>query len=114
MTGITSIELNVSGDIYEVTDLNNNVWKKKLAGLSDYTIKLSGNLDLTDAMQQSLQAAIITNPGTAVQWAILVTGVGGHSYSGSAFIKGFAPKFDTKAQAQASFDLEGNGAIVYA
>lgn len=114
MTGIKTADLSISGDIYDITDLNNNQWKKKLFGLADYTLKLAGNYDLSDAQQASIQAAIITSPGTAVAWAVFPAGVGGPKYSGTSLVKTEGVKFAVNAEETVSWDLEGNGAIAYA
>lgn len=114
MTGTKTAEIQISSDIYDITDLNSNNWKIKLVGLSDYTLKLGGNFDLSDAQQALLQADILTTPGTAVQWKIYPAGTGGsHYYSGSGFIKQMDVKIDVKAEEQVTFDIEGSGAISY-
>lgn len=116
ITGIKSVEIQIGLDIYDITDLNNNQWKLKLAGLADYTLKFSGNYDLSDAQQTALQAAIITNPGATVNWNVFPagTGTGAKSYSGTALVKQMNPKFSVSSESQVDFDLEGSGAIVYA
>lgn len=114
VTGIKTADLQIQEDIYDITDLNNNSWKLKLPGLADYTLKLAGNFDLTDAQQTLLQADLITSPGTAVQWKVFPTGTGGaHNYSGSGFIKTEGVKFDVKTEEQVTFDIEGSGAITF-
>lgn len=114
VTGLKTADLQIGTDIYDVTDLNNNTWKLKLAGLSDYTLKLAGNFDLSDAQQTVLQNDIITTPGSTVAWRLYPAGVGGtHYYSGNALIKTEGIKFDVKAEETVSFDLEGTGAISY-
>lgn len=116
ITGITSAEISIGQDIFDITDLNNNTWKLKLAGLADYTLKLSGNFDLSDAEQTVLQNAILTSPGATTAWRVypVSTGFSGtHYYSGNALVKTFAPKFDVKSEEQVSIDLEGTGAISY-
>lgn len=114
VTGLKTADLQIGTDIYDVTDLNNNTWKLKLGGLSDYTLKLAGNFDLSDAQQAVLQADIITTPGTSVSWKLYPAGTGGtHFYSGTALVKTQGVKFDVKAEEQVSFDLEGTGAISY-
>lgn len=115
VTGLKTAEIQIGTDIYDITDLNSNQWKIKLAGLSDYTMKLGGNFDLSDAQQAVLQAAVITNPGTAIQWKVYPAGTGGtHFYSGSGIIKQQDVKMDVKAEEQVSWDIEGSGAIAYA
>lgn len=114
VTGIKTADLQIQEDIYDITDLNNNSWKLKLPGLADYTLKLAGNFDLTDAQQAVLQADIITTPGTAVSWKVFPAGTGGtHNYSGTGFLKTQGVKFDVKAEETVSFDIEGSGPVVY-
>lgn len=114
ITGIKTADIQIGTDIYDITDLNGNSWKLKLAGLSDYTLKLAGNFDLSDAQQTLLQADIITTPGTTVAWRVYPAGVGGtHYFSGNALIKTYGIKVDVKSEEQVSFDLEGTGAISY-
>lgn len=117
MTGIKTVDLQIGVDIYDITDLNNNLWKLKLTGLSDYTLKFDGNWDLSDAQQLSIQAGVITTPGTVVNWKLYPKGTGGgspKSYSGTAYVKTQGLKIDTKSEEQVSWDLEGSGAITYA
>lgn len=113
MTGITTADLATATDIYEITDLNSNQWKLKLAGLSDYTLKLDGNHDLSDAQQAALQGFVITTPGTIANFKVWPTGLGGSGYAGSAFIKTMDVKVDVKSQNTISFDLEGSGPLTY-
>lgn len=114
VTGIKTADLQIQEDIYDITDLNNNSWKLKLPGLADYTLKLAGNFDLSDAQQAALQAAIITTPGTSISWKVYPAGTGGgHLYSGSGFLKTQGVKFDVKSEETVSFDIEGSGAITY-
>ena len=114
VTGLKTADLQIGTDIFDITDLNNNLWKLKLAGLSDYTLKLAGNFDLSDAQQAVLQADIITTPGTSALWKVYPAGTGGtHFFSGTALVKGEGIKFDLKSEEQVTFDLEGSGAISY-
>lgn len=114
VTGLKTADLQIGTDIFDITDLNNNTWKLKLGGLSDYTLKLAGNFDLSDAQQTILQNDIITTPGSTVAWRVYPAGTGGsHYYSGNALIKTQGVKFDVKAEETVSFDLEGTGAISY-
>jgi predicted secreted protein len=88
-------------------------WKTKLAGLADYTIKIGGNFDLSDAQQAALQAAVLTNPGATITWKIYPSGTGA-AYSGTALVKTEGIKFAVSSEEQVTFDLEGNGALTYA
>src|SRR5579871_6195683 len=80
---IKSADLQVGTDIYDITALGGNGWKLKLAGLSDYTLKISGNFDLSDTEQAALQGFIITNPGSVVTWKLIPLGTGS-AYGGTA------------------------------
>lgn len=114
VTGIKTADIQIGTDIYDITDLNGNTFKIKLAGLSDYTLKLAGNFDLSDAQQTLLQTDIITSPGTVVAWKVFPAGTGGtHFFGGNALIKTYGIKIDVKSEEQVSFDLEGTGAISY-
>jgi predicted secreted protein len=113
--GLKTADLQIGTDLYDITTLAGDGWKTKLPGLADYTLKLGGNFDLSDAQQAMLQAAVITVPGLAVDWKIYPagTGAGAPFYAGTCFIKTEGIKFDVKNEEQVSFDLEGNGAITY-
>jgi predicted secreted protein len=111
--GLKTAELGISTDTYDVTDLNNKKWVEKIAGLSSYTLKLGGNFDLSDAQQAALQANVITNPGTVVQWKIYENTVAGSYFSGSAIIKTYNVKFDVSAEEQGTWDLDGTGPITH-
>ncbi len=114
MTGITTADLQVSTNKYDITDLNSNSWILQLAGLSSYTLKLDGNFDMSDAQQALLLADIITTPGTTVQWKVYPAGTGGsHYFSGSGILTAFNPKFDVKSQETISFTIDGSGAVSY-
>lgn len=112
--GLKTAELSVSNDIYDITAMGGSAWKAKLAGLADYTIKIGGNFDLSDAQQTALQAAVLTNPGATITWKIFPTGTGGAAYSGTALVKTEGIKFAVSSEEQVTFDLEGNGALTYA
>jgi|SRR5947209_1652831 len=114
ITGIKTCDIKVGNDIFDITALADGQWKKKLAGLADYTLSIAGNLDMTDAEQSALQANIITNPGTSIPWVVGPKGisVGSPKYSGTVLVKGEDIKLDVKAEQTISFSLEGTGAIV--
>lgn len=114
VTGIKTADLQVQEDIYDITDLNGNAWKIKLAGLADYTLKLGGNWDMSDAQQAVLQGDIITTPGTTIAWKVYPKGVAaGTCYAGSGLLKTEGVKFDVKSEEQVTFDIEGSGAITF-
>jgi len=114
VTGMKTAEIQVGTDIYDITDLNGNFWKLKLGGLSDYTVKISGNFDLSDAQQAILQADVLTTPGTIVPWKIFPAGTGGtHFFGGNALVKTEGVKINVSSEEQVSFDLEGTGALTY-
>ena len=114
ITGIKSVDLKIGNDIIDITALADGQWKKKMTTLADYTMAFSGNLDMTDAEQTVLQAAIITSPGTAVPWLVAPLGLGSGKpkYTGTALMKTENIKLDVKGEQGVTFDLEGNGAIV--
>ena len=113
-TGLKTAEISISTDIYDITDLNSNTWKIKLAGLNDYSMKLGGNFDLSDAQQAFLQASVFTSPGSVIQWKVWPAGtLATHNYSGSGIIKSQSVKFDVKSEEQVSWDIEGSGPVVY-
>src|SRR5256885_16490220 len=68
ITGIKTVTIKVGTDIIDITALADGQWKKKIGGLSDYTLAFDGNCDMDDAEQAVLQAASITNPGTSVPY----------------------------------------------
>lgn len=116
ITGIKTCDIKIGTDIFDITALSDGQWKKKLGGLSDYTLSIAGNLDMSDAEQAALQANIITNPGTSIAWVVGPKGTttGLPKYSGTVLIKAENIKLDVKAEQQIQFDLEGSGAIVVA
>jgi predicted secreted protein len=114
ITGIKSVDIKIGTDILDITALADGAWKKKIGGLSDYTLSLSGNLDMTDTEQAALQANIITNPGTSIAWLVAPKGLGTGlpKYTGTVLVKSEGIKIDVKSEQQISIDLEGTGAIV--
>lgn len=114
ITGIKTCDIKIGTDIADITALSDGQWKKKLGLLSDYTLSIAGNLDMTDTEQAALQADIITSPGTSIAWVVGPKGTttGLPKYSGTVLIKAENIKFDVKAEQTIQFDLEGSGAIV--
>ncbi len=114
VTGIKTCDLQIQETMYDVTDLNNNSWKLKLPGLAEYSLKIGGNWDMSDAQQAVLQADIITTPGTLVSWKVYPKGVAaGTLYSGTGYIKTQGLKFDVAAEESMTIDIDGSGAIVF-
>ena|SRR2546427_4550970 len=114
ITGIKTVTIKVGTDIIDITALADGQWKKKMGGLSDYTLAFDGNCDMTDAEQAVLQAAIITNPGTSVAYLIAPLGLGSGKpkYTGTVLIKSESIKLDVKGEQTVGFDAEGTGPIV--
>lgn len=110
---LTSAEITINGQVYDVTQLGHQ-WMDRIGGLADYQLKLAGNFNMSDAQQASLQAAMITNPGSIVQWQIAPKGlVPTTRYSGSIILKQEGLKFPVNAKADVTFDGDSTGALVF-
>ena len=112
---LTQADLSINGDVYDITALGQgDAWKRKLGGLADYMLKLSGYTDFSDAQQMAIQAATITNPGAMVSWQIKPKGAATTTlFSGTAINKSEGLKFAVNKQDDISFDLDGSGPIVF-
>lgn len=83
VAGANSVDLSPSIDILSATDFKDSTGaKKKIAGLTDGTISVGGDLDMTDAPQNLLRSLMLS--GAAVYAQVH------YNPSGSAGQKGYS------------------------
>jgi predicted secreted protein len=102
-------EVNPQADILDITSFG-DTWHNKLAGLKDWTAKISGKYDHTDT---NGQAAIWTAflAGTSVTPRFTIDGT--HYLSGNALIKSFGPKVAVDGLEEIEIVFEGIAALAY-
>jgi predicted secreted protein len=104
-----SWEVNPDADILDITSFGDQ-WKVKLAGLKNWTAKISGKVDFTDTNGQLALWTAFLN-GTSVTPRFHLDGT--HYLSGTAFVKAFGPKVGVADSEQVEITLEGSGSLAY-
>lgn len=110
---IKTCEIQTKGNTYDVTvmtGLSTPAWKLFLAGLLEWTMKITGNYDVAnDAVQASLWGAL----GTSVSISFSPN-TGTNAFSGSAIITSVPFVFDVSKEETYEFDFQGSGSLAYA
>lgn len=101
-----SWEFAPSSNVMDITSFGQS-WKTKLAGMKDWTAKLSGKYDFTDTNGQFALWTAFLN-GTSVSIDLFTDSIG--NISGTAFVKAINPKVGVDAVVTVDIDLEGSGA----
>lgn len=82
VAGITSATLNQTADLLDVTDFKDTSgWKKRILGLLDGTIDLSGMAEFADAPQSLIRSSLLSGVSIWVQVEF--------NPSGASLAKGF-------------------------
>jgi len=93
-----------SATILEITDFaDTSGYKKRMAGLKDYSISLSGDFSQADAPQVLLRAVA----GTVLYVTVLPDGTNGFSYA--AIVESFETKGSIDGLVEISISMVGNG-----
>lgn len=100
-------ELNTSANIMDITAFGDD-WKKKLGGILDWTVKCSGDYDLTDTNGQHALWTALTGL-TTVALKLFVDGT--VNFNGAAFVKTFAIKAAVEDKITIDFELEGSDTL---
>lgn len=111
---ITSLNLNIDGEIIDVSDWDSGDWKDKIAGRKDWTIELglyhnsettNGQDDVeTDVMSKGREGAIKIAPASPT--------AGDISWAGNVIIASYNIEASGSDEAvTSSLSLEGNGAL---
>ncbi len=106
---IDNWEVSPSANVMDITAFGNS-WKTKLAGLKDWSAKVSGHYDLTDTNGQLALWTAFLN-GTTVSVVLMVDAT--HNFSGTAFVKTPPVKVGVDAVITIEFDLDGSGPLSY-
>lgn len=96
-------EISPSSNIMDITSFG-DTWKNKLAGLFDWTAKISGFYDFTDTNGQKALWDAFTG-GTTVSLVLYTDTTG--NITGTALLKSVPIKVGVDATADVEFDLEG-------
>lgn len=110
---VKTCEIQVKGNTYDVTamsGLSTPEWKTFLAGLLEWTMKVTGNFDIAnDPVQASLFGAL----GTTVSVSFSPN-TGTNAFSGSAILTSIPFLFDVSKEDTAEWDFQGSGTLAYA
>jgi len=110
--GLNSVDFSPSMTVLDVTDFKDTTAaKKKLIGLSDGTIGLSGDLEMADAPQILLRANCLSGADCYIQVQFNPGGSSGQKgYSVLCKAKNFKLGASVDGKNTFSLDLEFNGA----
>ncbi len=111
VAGLNSVDFGPSITMLDITDFKDTSGaKKKLAGLTDGTISLSGDLEMADAPQQLLRSSALSGADLYVQVHFNPTGSSNQKgYSVVCKAKGFKLGGAVDGKNTFSVDLEFNG-----
>lgn len=109
-TGIKSIDWSPSLDLIDVSDFSSGQFKKKLAGLKDGSVSVSGDYEPTNTAIGRIQTA--AGDGTSV-WAQYhfdpTASAGSRGFKVESKVKGFKISAQVDGAVQFSADLEWTG-----
>lgn len=112
---LQTCDLTANGATYDVTvmsGLSTPAWKAFIAGLRDWTIKVTGLYDFAnDAVQATMLAAYLAGTIEAISFS---PNTGTNTFSGNALITTIPLKFDVKAAETAEWDFQGTGPLAFA
>lgn len=115
MIQVQTIELTSNGTPYDITTmtgLTTPAWQKFLAGLLNWTVKVTGFLDLAnDAVQATLWSNFTSGTVNAISYS---PNAGTNAFTGNAFITSVPIKGDVKAVTTIEFDMQGTDELTYA
>lgn len=110
---IKTCQIQVKGQTYDITvmtGLSTPAWKLFLAGLQEWTLKVTGLYDFAnDAVQATLWAAL----GTTVSISFSPN-TGTNKFSGSAILTGVPFGFDVAKEDTVDWEFQGSGQLSYA
>lgn len=112
VAGINSVDFSPSIAMLDITDFKDtSAAKKKMAGLTDGTITVSGPADLADTIQNLLRSSMLTGAAVYVQVHFAPSGSSGQKgYSVVTLAKGFKLSGAVENVNEFNCDLEFNGA----
>jgi predicted secreted protein len=106
---LNSWELSPSSDILDITSFGDD-WKNKIAGLKDWSAKVSGQFDFSDTNGQLALWTAFLNGSTV---SLVLSPDGTQTFTGTAFVKAVSPKAGVADVVSVDIDLDGNDAIAY-
>lgn len=112
VSGLNTVDFSPNITMLDITDFKDtSAAKKKLAGLTDGTISLAGDLDTTDAVSNLIRSSFLTGADLFVQ---VLPNPGGSAnqkgYAVTCKCKGFKLGAAVDGKNTWSCDLEFNGA----
>jgi predicted secreted protein len=112
---VQTIDLTANGATYDITvmtGLSTPAWKLFLAGLRDWTIKVTGLYDqANDAVQATLWASFLAGSLNAISFS---PNTGTNNFTGNGLITSIPLKYDVKAVEAVEWDFQGTGSLSYA
>jgi predicted secreted protein len=116
VAGSNSVDLSPSINLLDVTDFKDTSGaKKKIAGLTDGSISISGDLDMTDTPQNLLRSSLLSGADVYVQVHYNPSGsTNQKGYSVVCKVKssGLSASVDGKNTFKADLEFNGTPALV--
>jgi predicted secreted protein len=103
--GMNSVSLGRPTDMHDITHFNEGV-RKRLAGLKDFTVQLSGNADYSDTGQNLIR----TQEASDGDCYIHIAWDGSTYYEGQGLVSDISESASPDGTVETSFTIEGNGA----
>lgn len=110
---VTSIQLNVDGEIINVSDWDSGEWNDKLAGRKDWTMTIGVFYNPEEAGQDDAEVLMFSagRAGT-LAFGPDTPATGDITYEGDVIMSNFSPDAsDSDGAITASYSFEGNGAL---
>lgn len=112
---VKTVEIQSKGATYDVTvmtGLSTPAWKLFLAGLKEWTLKVTGNYDqLNDTVQATLWSNFNNGTVNAISFS---PNTGPNNFTGNAILTSIPFKFAVSAEDTAEWDFQGTGALSFA
>jgi len=110
---VTSIQLNVDGEVINVSDWDSGEWNEKLAGRKDWTMTISVFYNIADQGQIDAETLMFsTGRSGTISFGPETPSAGDVTYSGTVIMTNYSPDASGSDDAiTASYSFEGNGAL---
>ena len=110
---LDSWDITANTNMLDVTTFSTGTtqWRDMINGLSDWSGTVSGNFDIGSTGLTDMRVNALT-PSTA-QIELYLDKVGGESLLGSCFISSMGHTVAIDGKAEASFSIQGTGALTF-
>ncbi len=106
--GINDVTFDDSRNSLDVTDFKDGVFRKKIMGLRDLNVGMSGDAEFADTLGQT-EIRTRYAAGTQIFVQVLVDGTNGFKAGFKVVSQGFPADVEGKAQASFAFELSDDG-----